>query len=58
VAGLAHGGFWTGLVSTVWSGLVALFVVFGFAFGGALSSAFDTGCSSVDGRPSTSQGSC
>jgi ABC-type Fe3+ transport system permease subunit len=56
--GMAKGGFWTGLVSTVWTGLVTAFVVVVFVFGAVLSDAFDTTCSSVNGQPSTSQGAC
>ena len=39
--GLAQGGFWTGLIGTVWMALVTVFVLAVFAFGGAMSSSFD-----------------
>jgi hypothetical protein len=48
--GLAQGGFWTGLVGTVWTGLVTLFVIAVFAFGGAVSSSFDQSCHTVSSR--------
>ena len=44
--GTATAGFWTGLVGTLWSGFAALLVVGVFAFGGVVSSSFDT-CSTI-----------
>ena len=45
--GLAQGGFWTGLIGTVWTALVTVFVLVVFAFGGVVSSSFDQTCHTV-----------
>ena len=48
--GLAQGGFWTGLIGTVWTALVAVFVLAVFAFGGVVSSSFDQTCHTVSSQ--------
>src|SRR5690349_1960131 len=42
--GLAQGGFWTGLVGTVWSAGATLLVLLILVFGGTLSSSFEQSC--------------
>ena len=48
--GLAQGGFWTGLIGTVWTALVTVFVLAVFAFGGVVSSSFDQTCHTVSSQ--------
>jgi hypothetical protein len=45
--GLAQGGFWTGLVGTVWTGLVTLVVLVVFAFGASVHQQFQESCDQV-----------
>ncbi len=45
--GLAQGGFWTGLVGTVWTGLVTVFVLVVFAFGAAVHQQIHHDCEQV-----------
>ncbi len=52
--GLATAGFVTGLIGTLISGLSLLLVVLVFAFGGVVSSTFDTTCTTVDNGQQTS----
>jgi hypothetical protein len=54
--GNATAGFVTGLIGTLWSGLVTLLVVGVFVFGGAVSGSFTDTCSVVG--PSTDASSC
>jgi hypothetical protein len=56
--GVAQGGFWTGLIGTVWTGAVTLFVILVFALGGVVQNAFEQTCTSAGGPSSTSQGNC
>jgi hypothetical protein len=44
--GTATAGFVTGLIGTAWSAFVTVLVVGIFAFGGAVSSSFDS-CSTI-----------
>jgi len=52
--GLAQAGFWTGLVGTVYTGLMALLVIGVFAFGGMASDSFDQTCTTVSTDQDTS----
>jgi Domain of unknown function (DUF4190) len=45
--GLAQGGFWTGLIGTVWTGLVTVFVLGVFAFGSVVHQQFQENCEQV-----------
>ena len=45
--GLAQAGFWTGLVGTVYTGLILLIVLGVFVFGSSVSSSFEETCSTV-----------
>lgn len=49
--GLAQAGFWTGLVGTVYTALIALLVIGVFAVGGTVSDSFGETCSTVVTEP-------
>jgi hypothetical protein len=52
--GLAQGGFWTGLVGTIFGTCVVGFVVVVFAFGSSMEGIFEESCSTVTGEDSFS----
>jgi hypothetical protein len=51
--GLAQAGFVTGIIGTVWTGLVTLFVLGVFVLGSVVSTSFEETCSTVDANGAT-----